>query len=150
MRLLLLLLIFISCEKQAEKKQNDLGPSADQNYERIELKEVYNFNGHDFYVRLLSTEEASIYKNANNVYELKRDDGLQTILLRNRIWPNNISNVDSHINWYSDLPDEPTYKSKLGVISFEQESFTICRDEEDDSDPFEIVYVEVCDEFRSI
>ena len=87
---------------------------------------------------------------ANNVYELTRDDGLETIMLRNRVWPNNIDSVESHINWHSDLPGVPTYKGIVGYIEFTEDSFTICRDEEDDSDPFDIVYVEVCDEFRSI
>lgn len=149
MRILFLILLFISCEKPGDSNEK-VNLSANEDYERISLADTYNLNGYDYTVRLLDAEESKIYKNANNVYELTRDDGIERIILRNKQWPNNIATVDSVVNWYSDDPNEISYRSRTSEIEFKEDSFILCRNEEDDSDPFEIVYVRVCDEFRSI
>ena len=154
MKHLCLILLFISCESSVKNKSGS-GENAEKDspegvYASMQLQDTYNFNGHDYSARELTADEMLAYNNAYSVFELTRDDNLERILIKNKSYPVRSKELDSQFYWHSDLPDVPTYKSLGGFITYELDGFTICRDEINDDDPFDIYSYEVCDEFTSI
>lgn len=153
MKYMFIILFLLSCEQNTDVNNSDNkipeGDISSRDYTRMELSEAYNFNGYDYTVEkvdLMLPENYTddVYKKYTTVYYLKRDDGGETIQLKNKSYPKNIA-IESMV-WWSYGTSGKSRKSELTV---HEDYLTICYNEEDDSDPFEIVYVRVCDEFRS-
>ncbi len=142
MRILILLLIFISCE---ESNKEEIVASVDCAESRVDFdNKEFNFNGDDYTFKkidmlLPENYNNSLYKKYTTASVLENDD--VKIELLGKSTPSLECDMETHIVWTT----KNSGKTRKGYVDFNEDSIRICRDEENWTD-----YVEVCDEFKSI